>query len=86
MARKNKRQADFEASLRAVFDTDQGRRALAYLKEDFLDTSAFRETTEETYYALGQQDLVKLIIGCLKDQESLENIKTVDYLGDLNYD
>ena len=75
----SKRQKDFKSNLEILFNTESGRKVLKYLKEDFLDGSAIGETPEQTYYNIGQQDLVKLMIQSLEDKESLDLVSTVNY-------
>lgn len=73
------RQKDFKSAIEMVFSTESGKRALAYLKEIYLDNSCRGESVEDTYYNLGKQDLVKDLIATLESPEDLSNVETVKY-------
>lgn len=45
-----------------VFGTDAGKKVLEQLRRDFLQGEIRAGTTQDTYYNLGQHDLVKYII------------------------
>ena len=74
----NKRRDDFVSSMKRVFNTRDGKVFLKYLKEDYLAPSAKKQTVEETYYAIGQQDFVKRLL-VLVTESSLEDIRTVEH-------
>lgn len=73
----NKRQRDFNKALYTVFNTDSGKRVLAYLKDDYLNVSPVGQTPEMTYYNAGQQDLIRLLIKSVKTPDELDDINII---------
>ena len=52
----------FRTALTNLFQTPDGELVLKYLKESYVDNSAFGANTEQTMYNLGQKELVQGII------------------------
>jgi hypothetical protein len=78
----NKRQRDFLIQLTKVSDTVAGRKVLKYLHEIYVEASAVQPTVEQTYYKLGQKELIQSII---KDAGlSMEDIERIEIIGDLD--
>lgn len=66
---------EFNNYIKNCFNTTDGKKVLAYLKASYVDTTAKRSDPYETYYHLGQQDIVKLLIQTLNNPEEIDNIK-----------
>lgn len=79
MTNNNKRNIDFKKQAEKVFDTESGRKVLAYLKESYIDGSCVDSTPELTYYRLGQKELVQSLIDTLKNQDVLDDVTLVNY-------
>lgn len=65
----NQRTKDFLGCLRAVMATEDGKKLIKYLQENYVEGSAVGETVEQTYYKLGQKELVQ---GLLQDAKLTE--------------
>lgn len=74
----NKRRDDLVSSMKRIFNTRDGKVFLKHLKEDYLAASVKKQTVEETYYAIGQQDFVKKLLA-LVTESSLEDIRIVEH-------
>lgn len=76
----NKREKKFRTAARMIFESSEGKLVLKYLKEDFVDTSCYNDNPHTAYYQMGQQDVVKLLINLLSDEdrEELENLQVSD--------
>lgn len=81
----NKREKDFRRHMQTLFNTESGRKVLAYLKEDFLAQSPIGDSPEKTYYIVGQQDIIRTMISCLENQSALDNLETVQDM-EMNYE
>ena len=72
----NRRTKDFLGCLRAVLSTQDGKKLIKYLQENYVEGSAVGDSVEQTYYKLGQKELIQ---GLLQDaklkEEDLESIK-----------
>lgn len=74
----SKREKDYIGALRSVLGTEEGKRLFKYLQEKYLDTSCKGRDTHETYYRLGQRELVQGLLQDAKfNEEDLEHILTV---------
>ena len=73
----NKVDKEFKGALTSVFNTESGKLALAYLRDQYVDQSAVQETTHITYYRLGQKELIQSIIQLLDEPEELKNIEVI---------
>lgn len=60
-----------------VFGTDYGEQLLELLKEEYSSRSVVRESTELTYYCLGQKELIDTLESIKKDDEFLEKINVI---------
>lgn len=84
MANSNNRTfKEFLSLCKCLFNTDDGKRVLAYLKSSYVDSSAVGETPELTYYRLGQKELVQILIQNVNDERELNHIiNSIDYTED----
>lgn len=62
----------FKELVDQVFKTDNGKALLEFLKEEYAGHSVVRETPEQTYYCLGQKELIELLENVLKDESMLK--------------
>lgn len=53
---------DFDDTCKRLFNTEDGKDFLGYLKMMHLDISSVRETTELTYYELGKKEFIEALI------------------------
>lgn len=58
----NKRASDFEQCCQKVFDTDEGKKLLQYLKETYVETKLLGQTADITFCNIGKADLVNDLI------------------------
>lgn len=49
----------FLAVLKSMFAGENGKLVLAHLREAFVEPSVLSQTTEETFYRLGQKEFVQ---------------------------
>jgi hypothetical protein len=61
--------AKFLVALQDMFAGENGKMVLAYLMESFVEPSALSQTTEETFYRLGQKEFVQ---GFINDATKIE--------------
>lgn len=79
----NRRTKDYLGSLQAVSDTVQGRKLFKYLVSIYVDESAMRPSVEETYYRLGQKELIQALLKDAKLTASdLEAVQIITTYGD----
>lgn len=78
----SKREKDFKENLKIVFESDAGKRILKYLKQDYVNISAKGDSVEDTYYRIGQQDFVKLLLSTI-DESVLDDVEIVDEMRDV---
>ena len=64
---------EFKKHLGAVFDTEAGKEALAYLKEMYVNSSCLDSSVERTYYRLGQKELIQGFIQTLTSPDDLDS-------------
>ena len=65
----------FKTLIDKVFSTEQGEQLLDLLKEEYSNRSVVRDTTELTYYCLGQKELVDLLETIFKDDEFVQKVQ-----------
>ncbi len=70
----NRRQKEYIGDVSAVFTTEAGMRVLAYLKQQYVTQPCIAETPHETYYNLGQQDLVQSILNIVNDPKGIDEL------------
>lgn len=74
-----KRRKDYIQSLQVVMSTKEGKRMLAYWKEDYLQRTVLGNTPEITHYNAGIHDFVMNVLMDAKlDIETFDNnVKTI---------
>jgi len=68
------RYKEFLGLCREVFNTEDGKKILAYLKSSYVDGSAMDITPEKTAYNLGKKELIQSLLQHVSDQRSLDEI------------
>ena len=77
MARAEKsavRAKRFRQTAKIIFESQDGKEVLSYLKAIYVDETAVDSTPELTYYKLGQKELIQGLIALLKEPEGLDDI------------
>jgi hypothetical protein len=75
----NRRQKDFVGCLKALCETEDGKKLFKYLEEDYVLSSSVQPTVELTYYKLGQKELIQALLQDAKlTEDKLEPIKTIN--------
>lgn len=64
------RKKDMLGALQGVLSTENGKKLLKYLKEEYVDVPVISKTVEETYYNLGKKELIE---GLLRDSKVSED-------------
>lgn len=76
----DKARKQYIGDAQAVFNTEAGKRVLAYLKHLYITNSCLDQTPELTYYRLGQRELVQSLLNIINDPRELDEIiKTFNY-------
>ena len=70
----NRREREFIKDCKVVFNTESGKRVVAYLKELYVDSSAFRETDSKTNAALAVKEFVQGLVKVVERPQELEEI------------
>ena len=65
---------NFQRNAAKCFDTEAGRQVLAYLKDSYVNGSALGKDANQTYYKLGQQELIKDLISFINSPDILDEI------------
>lgn len=68
-----KRALSFKRAAKRLFNTPDGLKVLAYLKDSYVDTVVLSSSTNETIYKLGQKELLQSLIKLVKE-EQLEEV------------
>lgn len=68
------RYREFIYLCREVFNTEDGKKILAYLKSSYVDGSAMDSTRDRTMYNLGRKEFIQSLIQQVSDQRSLDEI------------
>lgn len=73
------RNEDITKSFTGLANTVHGRKALSYLYDQFVRPSSLASTDRDTFYRLGQKELVQEILKLsnLKPEDLLETVKTI---------
>ncbi len=64
----------FTRAAKDTFDTPSGRKILAYLKNSYVDNICLCQTDRETFYRLGQKELIQSLIRYVKEPDQLDEI------------
>lgn len=69
-----RRAISFKKTAQRLFDTEDGKLVLAYLKDSYVDNTALGRDSNETYYKLGQKELIQSLIKSLNEPDELDDI------------
>ena len=69
-----KRAKVFNKAATRLFNTPDGLKVIAYLKDSYADNTALTDTTNSTMYKLGQKEFVQGLIRLVKEPEVLDEI------------
>ena len=70
----------FVADAKVAFNTESGKRVLAYLKSIYITGSCLDSTSELTHYRLGQRELVQNLLNIINDPREIDDImKSINY-------
>jgi hypothetical protein len=72
----SKRLKEYKDCCNRVFNTEDGKRLLVYLKQDHVDRTCFSKDTNETFYKLGQREFVQSLIKFIKDDIDFEKLQS----------
>ena len=70
----NNRVEDLKDLIDRVFSTEAGTQLLEFLKEEYSNRTVVRQTTELTYYCLGQKELIDLLESIYKDPDFAQKV------------
>lgn len=70
----DKARKQYIADSKVIFSTEAGKRWLAYLKSTYITGSCLEATTEQTYYRLGQRELVQSYLNTINDPREIDDI------------
>lgn len=74
--------SEFKGLCEVVFGAPDGQKVLAYLKTSYVDCSAMADTSEMTFYRLGQKELVQNLIAFINERDVVQAAQTIDYSGE----
>lgn len=64
----------FKKAATRLFNTPDGLKVMAYLKDSYADNTALGKDTNETMYKLGQKEFVQGLVRLVKEPEVLDDI------------
>ena len=69
-----KRALSFKKTVKKLFNTPDGLKVLAYLKDSYVDNTAIGKDTNETMYKLGQKEFVQGLVKLINEPDQLDDI------------
>jgi len=69
-----KRASTFRRTAKRLFNTLDGKKVLAYLKDSYIDNTALSSDTNQTMYKLGQKEFVQGLVRLINEPDELEEI------------
>ena len=74
---------EFREACKRVFNSEDGALVLKNLKEQYVDLTAIGESSEVTYYKLGQKEFVQNLIYCVsEDIDAEEKVEVTTNVSD----
>lgn len=77
-----KRALDFKKKAKRLFNSPDGLKVLAYMKDSYVDNTALGQDTNETMYKLGRKEFIQGLVRLINEPDRIDDIIIKDTISE----